>query len=301
MVLINNLNIFNKTRYSLTEEDRVVNGLLILLQYSNAKIGQAFLRFIGSPVDNRDTLQFREHVPYAPESIVDGEILVKEKLLIAIEAKIKKNQLDISDQPVRYLKLLNEKPQTSKILLLLTPDINVPNTAKQVPNQSSDCFIQWRSWQGLWGFLKLQRDLLGEESNLSIFLLDQYLDYLESLGLKPESQENSNKDMTLEPKLHFLFGNIAIEKILLHIYHHGGGHINSISRDHSLGRGATQRTLKRLVEAGIIKKETHGRVIWYTFNEQSPILNPILELIRIIYGAIPEEEKKNTFQPSYKI
>ncbi|MEE8365857.1 MAG: hypothetical protein V3R76_08725, partial [Gammaproteobacteria bacterium] len=159
----------------------------------------------------------------------------------------------------------------------------------------------WRNWQQLWDLLKQQSELLEENDLLSRFLINHYLEYLNDLGLKPSNSSSSENSQNLEPQLHFLLGNVATEKILLHLYHHGGGHLNSFSRDHALGRGAVQRVLKRLVDSELIKKETQGRVIWYSFNVSSPLLKPILELIRVVYDAIPEDEKKNIFQPQYKL
>ena len=284
----------------MAEEDRVMNALLVIFEYADKNIINAFLRFIGAPINNRDTPSFSEHIPYSPENIIDGEIFIEDKLLVAIEVKIQKNQLTTSDQPSRYFKLLEKKNLPRKLLLLLSPDNVPPKEIEQIPSQNKDCFIVWRSWRQLWGFLKQQSELLEQNDVLSLFLINQYLEYLNQLGLKPSNTSSLEREQELEPKLHFLLGNVAVEKILLHLYHHGGGHMSGFARDHSLGRGNVQRVLKRLVDSGLVKKEARGRVIWYSFDIGSPLLKPILELIRVIYDAIPEDEKKNIFQPQYR-
>ena len=84
------LKLFSKTRYSLSEEDRVVNALLIVLQDSNASLIHSFFKELGIIINNLQNIEIRDHVSYDLENIVDGEILIPEKLLIALEAKVQK-------------------------------------------------------------------------------------------------------------------------------------------------------------------------------------------------------------------
>lgn len=84
------LKLFSKTRYSLSEEDRVVNALLIVLQDSNVSLIHSFFKELGIITNNLQNIEIRDHVSYDLENIVDGEILIPEKLLIALEAKVQK-------------------------------------------------------------------------------------------------------------------------------------------------------------------------------------------------------------------
>jgi hypothetical protein len=132
-------------------------------------------------------------------------------------------------------------------------------------------------------------------------LFKEYLHYLSILGLTKQETKNDMNERILKPQLRFLLSNVAAEKILLHVYHHGGGHLRGIARDHNIGIGATQRVLRSFVKEGLLKKEQQGRIVWYSFNENCPILNPLLELIRIVYDDIPEEMKKQLFNPKYTL
>ena len=107
------------------------------------------------------------------------------------------------------------------------------------------------------------------------------------------------KDETRTTKLHFLLGNVASEKVLLHLYHHGGGNVASIARDHALGIGATVRVLDRFVKAGLVRRERRGRVVWYTFETKNPIVRPLLEMLRQVYDSIPEPLRRAAFDPEY--
>ena len=299
MVIPKPLNIFNKTRYSLSEEDRVVNGLLMLLQHCPPSLGRAFLTFVGTPASQTDVLLIRDHVTYSPDSIVDGELLIPDYLLVVIEAKISRNIFQEPEQPERYLRLLQERREPTRVLLMLSPDDVEPPIASSIPDQSPSCYITWRSWGDVYRLLERNQREPDQRTEPAQFLITQYLDYLEALGLRARDAEWADNKQQLRPQLHFLLGNVAVEKILLHLYHHGGGHVSGIARDHALGRGATQRVLKRLLQAELLIKESRGRIAWYTFNKRNPIVKPLLEILRLVYDSIPDSQRKATFEPTY--
>jgi hypothetical protein len=278
----------------------VVNGLLILFQQLPDRFVKSFLTSLGTPVDPESEVLVRDHVPYAPESIVDGELHVPGAMLVAIEAKIQRGQFVDTDQPARYVELLARKKCPQRVLLLLSPDACAPRIVSTTPRQDDSCFVVWRSWEEVFHLVERARVEHGTECTKSRFLTEQYLDYLRHLGLNGDVAAALGGDPAAAPRLHFLFGNVAAEKILLHLYHHSGGHVRGIARDHGMGMGATQRVLKRFVNAGILQKQSRGRIVWYSFNHKGPLIRPILELIRHVYEAIPLETRRRMFAPKHK-
>jgi len=140
------LKLFSKTRYSLSEEDRVVNALLIVLQDSNASLIHSFFKELGIIINNLQNIEIRDHVPYDLENIVDGETLIPRKLLLALEAKVQKNQFDDNTQAARYFRILSKRREQRRILLLLSPDQSEPRITREIGPQSTKCCIIWRSW-----------------------------------------------------------------------------------------------------------------------------------------------------------
>lgn len=292
------LNIFVKSRYSLSEEDRVVNGLLVLLQHCAPSLLRSFLTLGGVPTDLDDSFSIRDHVILSPESVVDGELCMPDTLLMIIEAKIERAQLEDPEQAQRYFSHLLERQESTRVLLLLSPDSTEPAVVSQIAGQTESCYVTWRSWDAIHRLLRRVEQEPAQQTNRDQFLLSHYLEYLSILGLAAEPEDPLFNEKQLRPQLHFLLGNVAAEKILLHLYHHGGGNLRGIARDHNLGRGATERVLRRFVQAGLLVRESRGRVVWYTFNNRNPMLKPLLEIVRLVYECIPESKRKETFEPS---
>lgn len=293
------LNIFIKTRYSLSEEDRVVNGLMILFQQCPSSLLNAFFNILGFPIDQQENVIIKEHIPYAADSILDSELIVPGKLLVAVEAKIYEDQFKDSDQVTKYFEILKEKMETRRILLLISPDLHKPRIVQDISEQDSSCFILWRKWNQIFSLIKTQYELFDDLNSAASYLIEEFLQYLKHLNLIESQKPAKGQKRLLEPQLHFLFGNIAVEKIFLHLFHHGRGHLREIVRDHDLGLGSAQRVLPRLVKSGILKKEREGNQIIYSFNENSPLLPSILDMIRVVYKDIPQNIKKRLFNPSY--
>jgi predicted nucleotidyltransferase/DNA-binding transcriptional ArsR family regulator len=53
----------------------------------------------------------------------------------------------------------------------------------------------------------------------------------------------------------------------------------------SAGRGAVQRELRNLTDAGIITREARGRQVYYRANDQCPIFNELRSIVRKTFGA----------------
>jgi len=97
-----------------------------------------------------------------------------------------------------------------------------------------------------------------------------------------------------------ILGNATAEKVLLHVFHFQGAHAAKIARDHNMNLSPVQRQLARLERSGLLRKERHGRTVVYYFNDQSPFLPPVLQLMQIVYDAIPLAEKQRVFSPSFR-
>jgi len=295
------LNIFTKARYSLAEEDRVLNGLLVCLQeISRLSFSQFFFR-MGIPFDQEGDIQIRDHIPVSPDSVIDAIITRPGKTLIWIEAKIVNNQFNESEQINRYHRLLWAQKEPKKYLLLLSPDSKSPEIDHSNSRVDGSSSLSWRSWAEVLSSLNSLPEASSSNNNqIAHFLITQFFSYLKELGLISSNNNDSNESRKeLSPKLRFLFGNVASEKILLHLYHHGRGHLREIARDHTIGVGATQRALNRLMKGQILSKRKDGNQVIYLFNDRNPLLTPILELIRITYNSIPQEIRAKIFNPKY--
>lgn len=295
------LNIFIKTRYSLAEEDRVLNGLLVCLQeISRLSFSQFFIR-MGIPFDQEGEIQIRDHIPVSPDSVIDAIITKPGKILIWIEAKVVENQFNDSEQISRYQKLLLAQKEPKKYLLLLSPDSKPPEIDHSIERVDGSFSLSWRSWEEVLSTLDSLPEASSPNNNqIAHFLITHFLSFLKELGLVLSNNNYSDGSRKeLSSKLRFLFGNVASEKIFLHLYHHGRGHLREIARDHTIGIGETQRALNRLIKSQILSKRKEGNQVIYSFNNKHPLLPPILELIRITYNSIPQELRTKVFNPKY--
>jgi len=130
------------------------------------------------------------------------------------------------------------------------------------------------------------------------FLISHFLAYLGELGLLA-GDDAAEKDGKVQPKLRFLLSSIPAEKILLHLFHHGKGHLREICRDHHVSLGQTQRALARLTKGQILVKRKEGNLVVYYFNERNTIVAPLLDLVRVTYKEIPQEARTRIFSPKY--
>jgi len=291
------LELFSKTRYSLSEEDRVVNALLIVLQDSNVSLIHSFIKELGIITNNLQNIEIRDHVPYDLENIVDGEILIPGKLLIALEAKVQKNQFDDNTQVARYFRILSKRREQRRILLLLSPDQSEPRITREIGPQSTKCCIIWRSWSDISKWLKSHFEISEDSSDVEEYLVCQYLLYLESLKLIDYTLQEVGKGKGFESKLRYILGNATAEKVLLHVYYHNGATGRQISRDHNIDLDPVQKQLKRFEKGGVLRKERKGRSLIYYFDERCPYLEEIVGMLRKLYNGTPGWLKKRIFNP----
>jgi len=291
------LKLFSKTRYSLSEEDRVVNALLVILQDSTVSLMHSFFKELGIITSNLQNIEIRDHVSYDLKDIVDGEILIPGILLIALEAKIQKNQFDDNTQVARYFRILSKRSEQRRVLLLLSPDQSEPRIAREIGPQSTACRIIWRSWSDISKWLEGHFEISEDSSDVEEYLVYQYLLYLESLRLIDYISKEIEKGKGYEPKLSCLLGNDTAEKVLLHVYYHNGATGRQIARDHHIALDPVQKQLRRFEKGGVLRKELKGKSLIYYFDERCPYLEEILGMLRKLYDGTPDRLKKRIFNP----
>lgn len=290
------VNLFSRTRYSLAEEDRVVNALAFVLQCLPDHAVRNVLNRLSVPIAPDELPQFEDHVAVGAGSIVDMVVSVPHQLAVYFEAKVVANQFEDPEQVLRYWTILKERPEPRRFLLLVSPDERPPAILDTLGGTEGLLQAVWLSWQSIIDALAA---LEAVDDPVASFLVTEFMDYLRELGLQRDASP-ADSDSRPALQLRMLLGNVATERILLHIYHHGRGYINWIRRDHGLGVGETQRALTRLVEGQILVKRREGSIVFYHFNERNPLVPAILTLVRAAYENIPEAERQSTFSPKYK-
>lgn len=92
-----------------------------------------------------------------------------------------------------------------------------------------------------------------------------------------------------------IFGNKTAEKVLLHVYHYGEIHASGIAKDYGIALNPIKGQLDRFEQAGILVSKEAGRTRLYSFNPKSVLLEPLREMLRIAYEAIPLREREEIF------
>lgn len=294
----NKLNLFQKTTYSFSEEDRVTNALLLIFQHSDPSLVAHFLGFFSILYEEGLDVIIKDHLHYDDHNIIDGEISLNREFVVAIEVKIYRGKFELEDQVASYFKLLVKRSEKRKLLLLISPDDNEPPIIDQIPNQNLENSISWVSWSRIYTLLK-DYHKLSSKNTIERYLLSEFLDYLEALGLSGEEDRNPYGEK-LSSRLKYIFGNETAEKILLHIYHFKGAYGTQIAKGHNIDLYAVQQQLKRFEKSGVLRKERQGRTVLYYFNYRSPFFQPIYELIRRVYDTIPLSEKERIFNPRFQ-
>lgn len=296
-----NLNLFQKTRYSLSEEDRMINAFLIVLQDGTSALRRSFLTELGIILRSLRDLQIRDHIPYDPYNIVDAEIKIADELLIIIEAKLLSEQFEDSDQVIRYFEILKKRSEQKRLLLLCSPDSIEPFLVQTIRPQTPDCYIVWRSWTAIFRWLKTYFEFSEDTSEVEEYLVKNFLEYVDSLNLVRKQHEERDKGMGLDSRLKYILGNTTAEKCLMHVYHHNGAHTRQIARDHNIDADSVNKQLRRFEKAGVLRREKRGRTVVYFFNEKCPFIPEIISIIRKVYDKIPDRQRKRIFEPRYKL
>jgi len=95
------------------------------------------------------------------------------------------------------------------------------------------------------------------------------------MGLKSASLADALLTRTQQRVLGLLFGQS-----------HRGFYLNELVRLAAVGSGTVQRELSRLVEAGLVNRQVHGRQVWFQANAQSPIFPELRGLVRKTVGLV---------------
>jgi len=287
-------NLFIRTRYSLGEEDRVVNAMSLALQrLPDAQLRACFNR-LSIPLAIDDQPEFDDHVAFGPESIVDLVVTVPARSIAFCEAKVVSGQLDDPEQALRYWKILEGRPEPQRSLLLVSPDRECPSSVNRLRALNTNVRVTWLSWGDIGDAFAGIMDQIDEP--VSKFLVGQFVAYIEELGLLPKALAGDTS-AKIEPQLRLLLSSVATEMVLLHIYQHGRGYVTAIARDHGLGTGETQRALARLEKGQVLVKQRAGGVVFYSFDNRNPLVPALLDLIRVAYRNIPEDQRRLVFTP----
>ena len=95
-----------------------------------------------------------------------------------------------------------------------------------------------------------------------------------------------------------LLGNKSAEKVMLALYANKELHASAIAQMYDTALDPIKKQLERFEDAGFLVSRVVGRSRLYSFNEKSPIIEPLKELLAIAYKTEKKLQKKNT-KPDY--
>ena len=78
-----------------------------------------------------------------------------------------------------------------------------------------------------------------------------------------------------------LFGNKSAEKVMLSIFNHGELHASAIAQLYNTSLDPIKKQLERFEEAGFLTSRIIGRSKLYKFNDQHPMIKPLMQLLSI--------------------
>jgi len=92
-----------------------------------------------------------------------------------------------------------------------------------------------------------------------------------------------------------IFGNKNASRVLLHVYHYNEIHSAAIAQDYGTAVTPIKLQLERFEKAGILVAKNIGRARIFTFNQKSPFVRPIKNILTIFYDSLTLEEKQSLF------
>ncbi|PJZ29134.1 hypothetical protein [Leptospira kmetyi] len=92
-----------------------------------------------------------------------------------------------------------------------------------------------------------------------------------------------------------IFGNGTASKVLLHVFHYSEIHSSAIAQDYNTAVTPIRLQLERFEKAGILVAKQIGRSRVFAFNQKSPFVKPIKEILSIFYNSLSIEEKEILF------
>ncbi|EMJ71615.1 hypothetical protein LEP1GSC034_2948 [Leptospira interrogans str. 2003000735] len=88
---------------------------------------------------------------------------------------------------------------------------------------------------------------------------------------------------------------LTASRVLLHVYHYNEIHSSAIANDYGKTVTPIRLQLERFEKAGILVAKNVGRSRVFAFNQKSPFVKPIKEILSIFYNSLIIEEKENIF------
>ncbi len=92
-----------------------------------------------------------------------------------------------------------------------------------------------------------------------------------------------------------IFGNKNASRVLLHVYHYNEIHSAAIAQDYGIAVTPIKMQLERFEKAGILVAKNIGRARIFSFNQKSPFVKPIKNILTIFYDSLTLEEKQSLF------
>jgi len=92
-----------------------------------------------------------------------------------------------------------------------------------------------------------------------------------------------------------LFRSKIAEEVLLYLYHYQEIYPGGIAGDYKKAISPYQNQLDKFEQAGVIISRLVGKTRTYIFNKKNPLTRPFMEMIRLVYEAIPLEDKEKLF------
>ncbi|OGC76532.1 hypothetical protein A2619_00885 [candidate division WWE3 bacterium RIFOXYD1_FULL_39_9] len=92
-----------------------------------------------------------------------------------------------------------------------------------------------------------------------------------------------------------IFGTKTAALVLLHLFHYGDVHARRLARDIAISLSSIQGQLKKFEEAGLVVSKKIGTTRIFFFNKKSPLVRPLLDLLKVIYSSMSIDDKELLF------
>jgi len=181
------MNIFGSTKYEYTEEDRLTNAFLCLLEKSEDVLIYQLLRHIGISLPHGKTLHINSQVPYISEGSRPDARIASDSFVVIIENK-RFDNLD-EEQMVRHINgILHYEPAgIGKYLLCLSKSYTVPRWFTKLGDDHVNAVkLIHVHWGIIYDYLVKHQT----ESIITKFIVDEFCEYLRGFGYQYYSMNN---------------------------------------------------------------------------------------------------------------
>lgn len=93
-----------------------------------------------------------------------------------------------------------------------------------------------------------------------------------------------------------LFGGLAAEAALLHLFHHGQSYGRAVARDMGVSLDGVQKQLDKFERCGVLVAQRQGRTLVYSWNPKSGLANRLKDIVGMVYESIPLERRQELFK-----